>query len=107
MRSVTAVFTSGAPASLFWPVDEDCNVTGALSQGTPSGELVASLNPAIAAADTQSSDGIFTDVIVLISATNGSCFYCPLSYPLRKGETVYFSADLTGMLTLFLSPQLI
>jgi hypothetical protein len=95
---LSAVFNASGQQS--WTPDADVQLTGYSSYGQTG--FTISLDQSISASSLFASQQI-TDKMIGAARAGGAGFfgYTPLDFQVRKGETVYFSADAGGALFLF------
>ena len=95
---------AAAPVELQFAPEFD--VTLSFANAAVFGSAMLSTDPGADAGAAFGSSGVVTG---LIAAFSGDLFgqtviqSCPLSYPVRKGQTIFFSANSVGYIQLFYS----
>jgi hypothetical protein len=87
--------TSGSNARVGWVADKDYLVAGC--QNTGISTAILSTDPAVDPSGF-SDDTVRENIIVELGQTN----FCPLSYPVLRGETIFLYPSGSGELSVFL-----
>ena len=77
-----------------------------MGQGAPQCSVLVSLNPTANVNDYFVTDAVVEDLVYLFTLTDQAVM-APLDYPVRRGEVVFFSCDLAGIVNLWFNPAVI
>lgn len=101
--TVTFSNESSAVCTLAYSPLEDVTITGVAVQGAPSWFLTTQVEMDMATFQANPTD-VFTSFIAGFLAVPGSVgsMYFPLGYVVRKGESIFFSADGNVVVNVFL-----
>jgi hypothetical protein len=103
------VFFFGATGLLSWTPEEDCILSGvtyfAITAAISS--MVLSENPTLVTTDLIGATHMSAGIIAGAAGFDTASVVQPLLYPVRKGQTIYFSASDPCIIYLYYSAEII